>query len=150
VEVLPAAASDRPGVDRFHIARRCRSTNHLDGYGTTQTGGSRSVEIVPTVTLDSLLDQFPRPDVLKIDVERAESLVLRGARSVLAGLPALICEVAAENADRVRELLAPYGYVLYDGGVPAGRRRPLDQAPWSLLAVPTHPGATANRSTSQV
>ena len=54
VDVLPTAVADSSGVGRFHIARRNRSTSHLDGFGTTQTGGIRTTEIVPTVTLASM------------------------------------------------------------------------------------------------
>jgi FkbM family methyltransferase len=54
VEVLPAAVAGGLSVARFHIARRNRSTNHLDGFGTSQTGGIRATELVPTITLDWL------------------------------------------------------------------------------------------------
>jgi FkbM family methyltransferase len=84
VEILPAALMDEVGVGRFHIARRNRSTSHLDGFGTSQTGGVRSTELVPTVTLDWLADHFPLPRVLKIDVEAAELAVLRGGERVLS------------------------------------------------------------------
>ena len=84
VQVLPVAAADCLGVARFHIARRNRSTSHLDGFGTTQTGGVRTTELVPTVTLDWLASHFPLPDVIKIDVEAAEVKVLAGARESFA------------------------------------------------------------------
>jgi FkbM family methyltransferase len=136
VDVLPVAAGDRVGIAKFTIARRARSANHLTGYGTTEAGGTRRVDLVPTVMLDSLLDHFPPPDVVKIDVEEAEALVLSGASAVLAGRPTLICEVAAGNAEQVRKLLSPYGYRFYDGTLPRLLRTPLDQVPWGLLAVP--------------
>lgn len=47
VHVLCAAAADRAGVSRLHIARRSRSTSYLEGFGTTQTGGSRESQLVP-------------------------------------------------------------------------------------------------------
>jgi FkbM family methyltransferase len=134
VDVLPVAVGDSAGVGRFHVARRNRSTSHLDGFGTAEAGGIRRTELVPIVTLDSLLDHFPRPDVLKIDVEQAEVLALAGAPSVLASRPVLVCEVARENAARVRQLLHPFGYRYYDSTVPSQFRRPLDQVPWALLA----------------
>lgn len=76
VDVLPAAVSYDLSVARFPIAKRNRSTSHLDGFGTSQTGGARATELVPTVTLDWLADQFAVPDVIKIDVEEAEVTVL--------------------------------------------------------------------------
>lgn len=150
VDVLPVALGATAGVGQLHIARRNRSTNHLDGFGTTETGGSRSTELVPVVSLDWLLEHFPRPDVVKIDVEGAEALVLSGATSLLARRPILICEVADINADRVGDLLRPHGYALYDIKVSAPLRRPLDRAPWALLACPATPSShgTPSRSAS--
>jgi len=135
VEVFPAAAADECGVARFHIARRNRSTSHLDGFGTTQTGGIRATELVPTVSLDWLASHFPRPDIIKIDVEGAEALVLSGGPAVLGAHPRIICEVASENAVTVGDLLVNSGYTLYDGERPASRRRPMDQASANTLAI---------------
>lgn len=73
VDVLPAAVSDEETVARFHILRRSRSTNHLDGFGTTQTGGVRSTQLVPAVTLDWLADRLGSPGAMKIDVEETEA-----------------------------------------------------------------------------
>lgn len=137
VEVLPAAASDRVGVGRFNIARRNRCTSFLEGFGTTQTGGVRDVELVPTVTLDWLAEHFPVPDVVKIDVEGAELLVLRGADMILEKNPVLICEVADRNSAEVSSILQSRGYELFDGAQPGKARRPLDLAPYSLLAIPS-------------
>lgn len=135
VEVFPAAVSDECGVARFHIARRNRSTSHLDGFGTTQTGGIRATQLVPTVSLDWLAGHFPRPDVIKIDVEGAEALVLGGGPAVLGAHPRIICEVAKENAATVGDLLVNSGYTLYDGDRPANGRRPIDEAPANTLAI---------------
>ncbi len=135
VEVLPAAASDQESVARFHIARRSRSTNHLDGFGTSQTGGIRSTQLVPAVTLDSLASGLVFPDVIKIDVEQAEAAVLAGGSQVLERAAAVICEVAACNAAAVRDLLTAHGYTLYDGDLPSGERVLAAGAPPNTLAV---------------
>ena len=135
VDVLAAAVSDRESVARFHIARRSRSTNHLDGFGTTQTGGVRSTQMVPTLTLDWLADHLGNPDVIKIDVEEAEAAVLAGGSRVLGGASTVICEVAARNALAVREILTAHGYTLYDGDLPPGERTPAAGAPPNTLAV---------------
>jgi FkbM family methyltransferase len=135
VDVVPVAISDVDGFARFNIAVRSRSTNHLDGYGSTQTGGVRETQVVPSVTLDRLLDHFPAPDVLKIDIEGAEVLALAGAAAVLERRPIIICEVEARNATAVRDLLQPYGYHFYDGDV-AGASAPLDDPPYSTVALP--------------
>lgn len=93
VDVLPLAVSSAMGVERFVIAKRSRSTNHLEGVGTTMTGGTREEVIVPTVTLDWLATQFPPPDLVKIDIEGAELIALRQGQALLERRPVLICEV---------------------------------------------------------
>ena len=136
VAVLPAAVADGLSVAHFHIARRNRSTSHLDGFGTSQTGGVRATELVPTVTLDWLATQFPAPGVIKIDVEQAELAVLRGAPAMLrAARPTIVCEVAGHHAAAVHDLLIAHGYTLYDGDQPSAERVPAAQAPPTTLAV---------------
>lgn len=135
VDVLPAAVSDEVSVANFHIASRNRSTSHLSGFGSSMTGGIRSTRLVPTVTLDSLAASFPAPDVIKIDVEGAERLVLAGGASVLSLLPTVICEVHRHNAEAVAEILAGYGYILYDGDQHAKDRVAVSSAPFNTLAV---------------
>jgi len=135
VEILPAAVSDEQSVARFHIARRNRATSHLAGFGTEMAGGVRSTHLVPTITLDWLAARFPAPDVLKVDVEGAELAVLTGGARVLAGSPAVICEVSAHNADAVADMLTGHGYTLYDGDRDPLRRVPVPVAPFSTLAI---------------
>jgi FkbM family methyltransferase len=135
VDVLPAAVSDDLSVARFHIAKRNRSTNHLDGFGTSQTGGVRATELVPTFTLDRLAAHFGAPDVIKIDVEEAEAAVLSGGSRVLELASSIICEVAARNSAIVRDTLNRHGYVLYDGDRPSAERVPVADAPPTTLAV---------------
>lgn len=135
VDVLPVAVSDDLSVACFHIARRNRSTNHLDGFGTSQTGGTRTTQLVPTFTLDWLAAHFAAPDVIKIDVEQAEAAVLAGGSNVLALASTIICEVAARNSAAVWDMLNRHGYVLYDGDRPATERVPVADAPPTTLAV---------------
>jgi FkbM family methyltransferase len=134
IDVLPVAVSDELSVARFHIAQRNRATSHLAGFGTTMAGGVRSTQLVPTVTLDWLLDHFPMPQVLKIDVEEAEVGVLAGGPLVLAKMPTVICEVAAQNSARVARDLTAAGYTLYDGDQP-GERVPTASAAANTLAI---------------
>jgi FkbM family methyltransferase len=135
IDVLPVAVSDDLSVARFHIARRNRSTNYLDGFGTSQTGGVRTTELVPTFTLDWLADHFAAPDVIKIDVEEAEAVVLADSSRVLKLASTIICEVAARNSAAVRDMLNQYGYVLYDGDLPSAERVPVTEALPTTLAV---------------
>lgn len=135
VDVLCAAVTDRLGVAVFNVARRSRATNYLADHGTTQTGGSRHRRLVTTVTLDALLEHAPSPDVLKIDVEAAEVLVLRGGPTVLRTCPVVVCEVAQNNSAQVERILRGSGYQFYDARLPSHLRRVLNSPPEELLAL---------------
>jgi FkbM family methyltransferase len=138
VEVLSAAVAETPGVAEFCIAKRGRAGNHLQSVpGSTQTGGTREVRRVAAVTLDGLLDRYPAPQVVKIDVEGAELLCLRGARRLLREVrPVLLCEVAEENAAEAGDLLRGHGYALFDAANRPDRRQPLGRPVWNTLALP--------------
>jgi hypothetical protein len=87
--------------------------------------------------LDFLLDYFPAPSVLKIDVETAEVNVLRGASRLLrTARPVIWCEVAADNSETVSKLLDQGAYELFSAAVGPAKRKPLIRAPWDTLAVP--------------
>ncbi len=138
VEVIEAAATTTAGTVEFQIAERGRAANHLAAVeGSSQAGGVRTTRKVTAVTLDGLLETGPAPDVLKIDVEGAELLALRGATKLLTDVrPRIFCEVTAENAGPAGALFAAFGYDVFDASVPAANRSPLEVAPWNTLAIP--------------
>jgi len=138
VDVLAAAVADRPGIADLWIAERGRAGNHLRNVpGSTQTGGRRETRKVVTVTLDGLLDWFPAPKLVKIDVEGAEALCLQGAGRLLSEIrPSVVCEVAAENAAVAGELFRRAGYTLFDATAAPGLRRPVVAPVWNTLALP--------------
>jgi FkbM family methyltransferase len=135
ITVLPAAISDRVGVTSFEIAARARASNSLPGFGLSQKGGVREVQTVVSLSLDSLLEYFPAPTVLKIDVEGAELLVMSGARRVLEqARPRIMCEVDPKNAQCAADLLRAYGYGLWN----AEQHSRIEQATaaYNTIAVP--------------
>jgi FkbM family methyltransferase len=132
VDILPAAVSERVGVEQLHVAKRARAANFLQGAGTAESGGSRESQMVPTVTLDSLLDCYPGPQLLKIDVEGAEVRVLKGALRLLGTVrPAMICEVSAGSIQAVSEILESSGYAVCEDD-----RVSPDQTLWNIVAKP--------------
>ena len=139
-----AAAVSRPGsrIATFRVSQRARSTNALDGFGfdDSQTGGVRQIRHVPLVTLDELLGEFPKPDLIKIDVEGAELLVLEGGSRVLReARPRLLIEVSSDTPGHQEEaarILHNCKYRILDAAVRSSDRRALAIAPFSCLALP--------------
>jgi FkbM family methyltransferase len=137
VEVLPAAVGERVGLAQFNIARRGRAASHLAGLGRVQAGGSRETTTVVLVTLDWLLDQFPAPRVLKIDVEGAENLVIRGAKRMLNDVrPVIVCEVGRVLIDEVSCTLAAARYEIVDLDADGSTPVSPDRDFWNILARP--------------
>jgi len=138
VSVLCAAVSETNGVGQLSIAGRSRATNHLvESDGSTQTGGQRGLQNTLKVTLDFLLEHFPAPSVLKIDVEGSEAGVLRGASRLLqTARPVIWCEVDPGNAKTVAELLHASQYRIYPAALDPDKRTTLLTASWDTLAVP--------------
>ena len=77
---------------------------------------------VQTITLDTFCSEINlRPNLVKIDVEGAELLVLRGAAKLLGeSCPIIILAVhpywlpTGQSTQQIFELLAGYGYKMYD------------------------------------
>jgi FkbM family methyltransferase len=126
VTILPAAVSDRQGVSQLYLSDDGKASNSLMANGGTAL-------TVTVVTLDSLLEQFPAPQVVKIDVEGAEYSVLRGAQKVLQARPRIFCEVT-ENHAEVAKLLTDANYKFY--AARSSDRQPLARPSRDTLAIP--------------
>jgi FkbM family methyltransferase len=117
VTVVAAAAFSRPSLAEFSIARRGRASNYLTAVGGhTQSAGERSRIVVPTITLDSLLERFDPPTFIKMDVEGAEVEVLEGASRILSEVrPIFYYEAGTSTTDRCNQILASAGYKVTRG-----------------------------------
>ena len=98
VTAFPVALSEKAGRVRLYHAGSCPSGNSL-GHHPSFPG---SFETVLAESLDDVLQRIPvgRVDVIKMDVQGAEELVLRGAQKTLASKnPVIIFEFYPEGAD---------------------------------------------------
>ena len=86
-------------------------------------------------TLDSILatDNFPQPDLIKLDVQGYELEVLKGSETALAGAEAVLMEVSIVELyqespvlHHVTAFMAERGFRAYD--ICSLLRRPLDRA----------------------
>lgn len=146
--VLPVAIGEAAGVIRFAIAKRARAANAIEGFGSTQTGGVLEIRTLPCFALDDLGKHFRPPDVLKIDVEGAECMVLRGATAILRDArPLIYCEVQGASRHEATGLLEQQGYVLRDGEGFDGSLDcpPVGERTSNLVAIPHEKGALMKR-----
>lgn len=136
--VLPIAVSAHDGFVRFAIARRARASNAIEGFGSTQTGGVLEVRTLPTCRIDSLTAHFRLPAVLKIDVEGAEIVVLRGGSRLLREIrPRIYCEVTEHTRAEVVSILETANYAIFDGeSYGTGQPRPVGVGTTNLVALP--------------
>ena len=133
IELISAAISHRNGTTRLQIAERSRNMNTISDSPVIsgQRGSIRQEFIVPTLTLDTCLEDFPAPNLVKIDVEGAEALVIQSASTLLSEVrPIFYIEVAGENLDSVTAAFLENRYKLFDGDTP------VDTCAWNTTAVP--------------
>lgn len=117
VEIVSAAVSEVVGLATLRIASGGRAANALSPFagGYVPFGAAIASVHVPTLTLDDLLQTFDRPTLVKIDIEGAELLALRGAARLLSEVrPTILIEVGDEAADSVTQILFAAGYQLRD------------------------------------
>ena len=139
IHILPVALSDNVGIAYLNIANRSRTTNFLSvSQGSTQTGGVREQQVVPTFTLDFLLDNFPKPNFVKVDVEGAERFVFSRADKLLSEVkPLILTEVDSPNFDFLTSKFKSFGYDLFDADVLAEKGLiPLSGVTSNILAIP--------------
>lgn len=107
VTLFQAVVTDSGGVAGFEVGE-----NNSSGRVS-----ERSSYRVPAVSLDSLIEKgdAPAPDLIKLDVEGAESLVLNGAVSLLrTKKPVLFIALHGDKeAAHCRTILAESGYCVY-------------------------------------
>lgn len=148
LQVLPVAISDQNGVAIFLMASRGRASNCLEeARGRSMMRGVRENVMVPTLTLDTLLGFRDPPSFLKIDVEGAEALVLRGASRILEEVPPTIyVEVGERENEEVAGILKKVNYILFDGSKPVCKQDPLSRCNYNTLAVPEEKVASQKRN----
>jgi FkbM family methyltransferase len=117
VSVLPAAISEFNSVESFLIAKRGRARNALEiASGKFPMGGIREKQFVPTLTLDTLSKVFPEPDFIKMDVEGAELLALKGGSKVISKIrPVFYIEVGQQVSKEIQRIFENERYRLFDG-----------------------------------
>lgn len=124
--VVPKAVSDVDAEEEFFLVDKGDSPMNSLTTGDPGTPFMSGRDIrkisIQTITLDTFCEQVRlRPDLVKIDVEGAELLVLRGAAKLLhESYPKIILAVhpywlpKGQSTQQIFELLTSYGYILYN------------------------------------
>lgn len=152
VSVIPCAVANENGIAKFVIAQKGRASNAMQTVGGRgQVGGARQIVHVPTLTLDTLLKRIDAPKFVKIDVEGAEVLVLKGAEMLLKEIrPVIYIEVGKETRNEVSSILLTNRYLLLDGKmVDAELDEPVGSCAYNTIAIPEEkfrPGSVAARA----
>jgi len=132
IKILPVAMSDQCSIAEFLISDRGRARNALKTEHRMDAEGFREQVLVPTLTLDKLLDCFAQPNFIKVDVEGAEVLVLRGASKVLKDIrPIIYIEVGSEATKEVTTIFTENNYLLFDS-----HNNQISQCTFNTLAIP--------------
>ena len=115
IMAINKAASDHEGIEtiyeRVDNKNRIRSDSYSfsDGFLSSSTGSSIARSggkhlCIQCDTLDNILDRN-KVDIMKIDIEGAEVLALKGATNTLKRLRKVIVEVHGNNLDKIRNIL---------------------------------------------
>jgi FkbM family methyltransferase len=105
VEVVAKAASDSDGEPLQLVIPARRSMN---ARLTAEVGDTEEAVDVESVTVDAITRDWPRVDLIKIDVEGAEESVWRGMQRTIADNPELVValELNVARYDDPRSFLA--------------------------------------------
>lgn len=137
------AVTDHCGEIEFYSAPPgCTGYSSIRDLGEQSAGVTR----VPCITIDSILAELPPVRLVKLDIEGAELLALRGMTAMIErDEPFIISEVddqflrqLGQTADELHGFLTKRGYLLYRIGA-GGALRPLPTAPrdrCNILACP--------------
>lgn len=137
LRVCASAVSDQDGTFEFLISKFSRSMNKLSGVAEWHDDlyEVRETRLIPTLRVDTLSGRLPDPTVLKIDVEGAEMMVLRGGRETIArARPVMLIEAPRQIWEELTEFLRALDYVILDGQT--DDPKPLPEPVWDTVAVP--------------
>lgn len=122
ITILCAAVSDEMACLDLNIVDRGNAKNFISkSMGNEEAGRVINTKSVVSITADWLLQYWKPPDFLKVDIEGAELLFLKGAGQLLRDTkPAIYIEVDKENQTEVTDLLKAYGYEIFSLGSKEG------------------------------
>jgi FkbM family methyltransferase len=138
IEIVAAAVSDTDGIGWLNVNSRSRHMNNLRNKSIwSDSRSQKAVVPIATLRLDTIMasEHVRPPHLIKVDIEGAEHVLLRGAHRVLAeARPVWFMEVASENADEVSSIFRAHGYRVFDGD--ALSQGLIERGVYDWLAIP--------------
>ena len=111
---LCGAVSDRMGILELAIPRKGHSRSHLTIVEGNQADEAEAQKQVVSITANFLLQHWPKPDFVKVDVEGAEVLFLQGAKLLLETVrPLLYIEVNDSNQELATDVFSSLNYRMF-------------------------------------
>ena len=136
VTPLCAAVADKMGLLDLCVPERGHSRNHLSEVSGNSPGETSIVKQVCAVTGDFLLQYWPKPDVVKVDIEGAEHLFFRGAVDLIKSVrPIFYVEVSEENSNEISNVLLANDYELFALNW-NGEEEPIERCVFNTVAKP--------------
>lgn len=123
VTLFEKAISDKNGSAKFYIENLTGQNNSLvsdyEFYNVNKKNAfveSTKEEVsVETITLDSFCDEFSIiPNFIKIDIEGAEILALKGMFGVLKKFSPIVMVEITQNWELIYDMFEMHGYNLFD------------------------------------
>lgn len=123
IVLLEKAVSDKNGTAPFYIEDLTGQNNSLlpdyEVFDLNKKNAFVKSErfkiMVQTITLDSFCDEYAlKPDLIKIDIEGAELMALKGMIQTLRkSIPIIMVEIT-ENWEKIFSILKEEGYTLFN------------------------------------
>jgi FkbM family methyltransferase len=132
VTPVQQAVGDAIGESKFSFAGAGSASGHLGGSDATE-----EEIVVQVTTFDAAVEQFGSPDLVKMDIEGAETIALPAAKRTLAEVrPTWLIELhGPKEWDVVSQTLRDAGYKLFD----VNDREIQRIDPWPQHVVARHP-----------
>ncbi len=137
VTILCAAAADLHSLVNLNVVSKGHSRNFLDSVGGNDPGDIAEIKTVVSLPADWLLEHWRPPAFVKVDIEGAEMLFLKGASKLLKNVkPLIYIEVNDENQEAATLFLHDAGYLLFSPDE-VEREKALPRCGFNTMAVPT-------------
>jgi len=131
---LCAAVSDKTQILDLSIPQKGCSRNHLAVVEGNDAGESEARKQVVSVTADFLLQYWPKPDFVKVDIEGAEILFLLGATKLLKDVrPQMYIEVSQSNSELTTQILSSLNYNFFTISS-SGSEQPIERLSFNSIA----------------